>query len=370
MKSEIKGGQSSINNHLKSSHSSKSSIINGSNISSSSKRQSKEENNSTENNIDIVIPMLHKRNGFCINMDKNRILSQKKLVYDSLDDEEIIEDAVIDNFYFRPDDKIVLIIDSLILFLSFYCIIYKPLKLVLTNCNIKDTFSSLSFDNILNLFIDFIFICDLIINCFKAYYIFEEQLITRSEKIIFNYMKNYFIIDFISAIPYYSIIKLFAKENHKTLNNTISCSKYYNHEINDIYQILELLKLIKIIKCISKENIITNIIMNRLNRIPFFESRSILLNSIFMAILVLNLTACVHIFISCTTFPNWIVYKNLDTSPFIIIYFTSIYFLITTVTSVGYGDITGNSINEFIFQIILLIIGVIAYSWLISAISN
>ena len=370
VKSEIKGGQSSINNLLKSSHSYKSSIINESNISSSSKRQSKEGNNSIENNIDIDIPMFKRRNGFFINMDKYRTLSQKKLVYDSLDDEENIEDAVTDNFYFHPDDKIVLIIDSLILFLTIYCMAYKPLKLVLNNCDIKDTFTSLSFGNILNLFIDFIFICDLIINCFKAYYNFEEQLVTRSEKIIFNYMKNYFIIDFISAIPYYSIIKLIAKENHKTLNNTISCSKYYNHEINDIYQILELLKLIKMIKCISKENKVTNIITNKLNRIPFIESRSILLNSIFMAILILNLTACVHIFISCTAFPNWIIYKNLDTSPFIIIYFTSIYFLITTVTSVGYGDITGNSINEFIFQIILLIIGIIAYSWLISAISN
>ena len=183
-------------------------------------------------------------------------------------------------------------------------------------------------------------------------------------------MKKYFIIDFICAIPYYSIIKLVALKNNKTLTNTITCSKYYNHEINDIYQILELLKLIKMIKCVSKENIVTNMIMNNLNQITFFESWSFLLNSIFMAVLVLHLTACVHIFISCTTFPNWIVYQNLHTSHFIYIYLTSIYFLITTVTSVGYGDITGNSINEFIFQIFLLIIGIIAYSWLISEISN
>ena len=45
-------------------------------------------------------------------------------------------------------------------------------------------------------------------------------------------------------------------------------------------------------------------------------------------------------------------------------------FLITTITSVGYGDITGTGINEYIFQIFLLLIGIIAYSWLISSISN
>ena len=86
--------------------------------------------------------------------------------------------------------------------------------------------------------------------------------------------------------------------------------------------------------------------------------------------LILHLTACVHIFISCTAFPNWIIYKNLNESHFINIYLSSIYFLITTVTSVGYGDIIGNSFIEIIFQIILLLIGIVAYSWLISSLSN
>ena len=227
MKSDINGiGKgSSINSLLKSTYSFNSSNINRSIISSSSKRLSNNENSSSEKNIDIVIPKFKRRNGLFINMDKYRILSHKKLVYDSLDDEEIIEDAINDNFYFEPDDKIVLIIDSLILFLTIYCMFYKPLNLVLNNCNIRDTVTSLNFDNISNLFIDFIFICDLIINCFKAYYNFDEKNVTKSEKIIFNYMKKYFIIDFICAIPYYSIIKLVVLENHKTLNNAYSMLK-------------------------------------------------------------------------------------------------------------------------------------------------
>ena len=36
----------------------------------------------------------------------------------------------------------------------------------------------------------------------------------------------------------------------------------------------------------------------------------------------------------------------------------------------SYGDITGTGINEYIFQIFLLLIGIITYSWLISSISN
>ena len=369
MKSDVDGRRSSINCFLKSTHSFKNTVISRSKTASNAKRKAIDENNSPKDDIDIDIPIL-KRKVFYVNTEKFRILSHKKLIYDSLDDEEIMEDAINDNFYLHPEDKIVLIIDSLILFFTIFSMFYKPLKLVLNNCDIMDTITSLNFDNIANIFIDFIFICDLIINFFKAYYNFDEQLITRGDKIIFNYLKKYFIIDFICAIPFYSIIKVVTFKKHKTLITPISCSKYYNHEINDVYQIIELLKLLKMLKCISNENIIANIIINNLNQIAFFETWSFLLSNIFMTILVLHLTACVHIFISCTAFPNWIVYKNLQTSPFITIYLTSIYFLITTVTSVGYGDITGNSINEFIFQIFLLIIGIIAYSWLISAISN
>ena len=39
-------------------------------------------------------------------------------------------------------------------------------------------------------------------------------------------------------------------------------------------------------------------------------------------------------------------------------------------TTVGYGDITCCSFRERIFQVFLLIIGIIAYSWLISSLSN
>ena len=41
-----------------------------------------------------------------------------------------------------------------------------------------------------------------------------------------------------------------------------------------------------------------------------------------------------------------------------------------TLTTVGYGDITCSSLKERIFQLVLLIIGIIAYSWLISSFSS
>ena len=48
------------------------------------------------------------------------------------------------------------------------------------------------------------------------------------------------------------------------------------------------------------------------------------------------------------------------------IYLLSIYFVIVTITTVGYGDITGQTLPEILFQIFLLIIGTIDYSFAIS----
>jgi hypothetical protein len=292
------------------------------------------------------------------------------MIYDSLDDEELIEDAVVEHFYFKPNSFVIIIIDSLVLIFTFWSMIYKPLYLVLNNCDIQNTITSISFDNISNLFIDILFICDLIVNFFKAYYNFEEMLVTKSNLIFLHYIKGYFIVDLISAIPYYSIIKFIALNRYIKYGINPQCSKFYNHEITDSFQIVEILKLIKMMKCISRNNIVTNYLLNELNTFTFFDNWSYLIFNICIFFLLLHLTACIHIFISCTSYPNWIIRNNLNFSSFSAIYLTSIYFLITTVTSVGYGDIIGNTFTEFCFQIFILLVGIISYSWLISSLSN
>jgi len=42
----------------------------------------------------------------------------------------------------------------------------------------------------------------------------------------------------------------------------------------------------------------------------------------------------------------------------------------TTMTTVGYGDIAGVSLSEIIFQIIVLSVGITIYSWVVSNIGN
>ena len=82
------------------------------------------------------------------------------------------------------------------------------------------------------------------------------------------------------------------------------------------------------------------------------------------------MTTCMYIFIGKNNFPYWILKLDLQDESYINIYLASLYFSIMTITTVGYGDITGDTLPEIMFQIFLLIIGNFSYSFIISYFSN
>lgn len=52
------------------------------------------------------------------------------------------------------------------------------------------------------------------------------------------------------------------------------------------------------------------------------------------------------------------------------LYITSFYFTVTTIMTVGYGDITAFSMIERVICIFLMLIGVVAFSFATGAISS
>ena len=51
-------------------------------------------------------------------------------------------------------------------------------------------------------------------------------------------------------------------------------------------------------------------------------------------------------------------------------YLIGIYFTVTTITTVGYGDISASTTGERIMCIILMLIGVVSYSYAIGSLSS
>ncbi len=52
------------------------------------------------------------------------------------------------------------------------------------------------------------------------------------------------------------------------------------------------------------------------------------------------------------------------------LYLVGFYFTITTITTVGYGDMSGGTFTERIFCIALMIVGVVSYSFAISSLTS
>jgi len=304
------------------------------------------------------------------NKEKFRLLQHTGYVYDSLDDEEV-EDAInINNYYINPNSIYIFIFDSIITIISFYCLFYFPYYLA-HDSFIKKEY--INFKTILFYLIDTFYILDLIISFFRAYYNYDEILIKNIFDMSSHYVKNWFFIDFLAAIPFFSIIFFYEKKDkdiYKVFNNKNSSFSYFGVKINKIYYLLIINKLLKIFKCFSNNNRAFSKFIQILFKNDIIEEKSGLFLIIFILLAVCNFGTCVFIFIGRNSYPSWLNTIRFEETSFKSIYICSLYYLITTITTVGYGDIYGRTIQEIIFQIILLMIGTCTYSYLISSVSN
>jgi len=112
----------------------------------------------------------------------------------------MIERTIKKKFIIYPEDKYKIIWDVCITFVLVFSIVLIPLKLALEN-----DFSSTEWDIFL-IILDIFFAVDIILSFFTAFD--DEDFITNdSYKIIaINYLKTWFLIDFLSIIPFDYII--------------------------------------------------------------------------------------------------------------------------------------------------------------------
>ena len=291
--------------------------------------------------------------------ERNRKIFQVKHVYDSLEDSEENYNSCEDNFYISPETKIIFFFDFIIIVCLVICVIYIPLKISFH----KNNCISLNiFDKIMLNFIDIVFIIDLIIGFYRAYYNSELKLVNNIKSIINNYLSNYFLYDLISTLPscsfliyYYSDICLLYNNNNEYLFILLLCT----------------LKLFKYIK-IKNNNKFIERIYELFSKNFLTEKIYDILKMTLITFSILHLLVCCHIFIGFHFYPSWLflIRKNYSINNNVSIYIASLYFLITTLTTVGYGDVVCISFPERIFQLIELSLGVILYSYIVSKIGD
>ena len=282
-------------------------------------------------------------------------------LYDSSEEESEKEDQNVSlELYIDSESYFILIFDILIVFFTFYILIENPLKLAeRKNYIIKESTLCIVF----NIITEVLYILDLCFCFFKSYYNYEYKKITNINEIIFNYLTNDFFFDLIEAFPSYIICKNFC---YKNIDVNVELSGF---EIAmTIFQIVKVLKILKVLNI--KGNRAFELLHEKIGENYFFENLFNLFTFVFKIFSFLHILICIHIFLGWQSYPNWMNHINIIDENLRIKYISSFYFIIETMTTVGYGDIICISFIERCFQLILLSIGIVSYSFIITKFGN
>ena len=262
---------------------------------------------------------------------------------------------------FSPNSNFILFFDILIIIANLYSLIIIPLiiardkNILKTDSNPEELFKYLN---------DIIYIFDFLIGLVRGYYNYEMEIVRNNKKILIHYLKKDFLTDFIEAIPFYCLLRLFYRKD-VIFYNCYSDTKTFS------LKLLFFLKSFKIFKIMAKKkNKALEDFYRFLSVYYYLEKVVIFIIYFIIFILFIHLFICLHIFFALQKYPNWFSFVKNQNESFYTTYIASFYFLMTTMTTVGYGDIVCISLYERIFHIILLGIGTIVYSFIISKVGN
>lgn len=188
-----------------------------------------------------------------------------------------------------------------------------------------------SFDNI-PLFVD------IIINFFTS-----NSITFHFRQNAIEYIKTWLIFDIISILPLDLLFK--------------------NHSIN-LYLVAKLPKLLRTVKLLQNKNIY-NCLERVINTLKLNRNVISIIKLLFSFFYFNHLFACLFYLLARIRhfdYTTWIYHKGLLDRSNLEIYIWCLYWNLTTVTSVGYGNISAFSWEEKVYSIIIISIGVVMYS--------
>ncbi|XP_076223490.1 potassium voltage-gated channel protein ether a go-go isoform X6 [Nomia melanderi] len=244
--------------------------------------------------------------------------------------------------------------DWIILCLTFYTAIMVPYNVAFKNKTSEDV-SLLVVDSI----VDVIFFIDIVLNFHTTFVGPGGEVVSDPKVIRMNYLKSWFVIDLLSCLPY-------------------DVFNAFDHDEDGIGSLFSALKVVRLLRL--------GRVVRKLDRyLEYGAAMLILLLCFYM--LVAHWLACVWYSIGRSDADNGVQYSwlwklanvtqspysylwtNTSTAPELVagpsrrtMYVTALYFTMTCMTSVGFGNVAAETDNEKIFTICMMIIAALLYA--------
>ncbi|XP_055389302.1 potassium voltage-gated channel protein eag isoform X2 [Condylostylus longicornis] len=244
--------------------------------------------------------------------------------------------------------------DWVILCLTFYTAIMVPYNVAFKNKTSEDV-SLLVVDSI----VDVIFFIDIVLNFHTTFVGPGGEVVSDPKVIRMNYLKSWFIIDLLSCLPY-------------------DVFNAFDHDEDGIGSLFSALKVVRLLRL--------GRVVRKLDRyLEYGAAMLILLLCFYM--LVAHWLACIWYSIGRSDADNGVQYSwlwklaNVTQNPYSYIwsnetgipelvngpsrktmYVTALYFTMTCMTSVGFGNVAAETDNEKVFTICMMIIAALLYA--------
>lgn len=251
----------------------------------------------------------------------------------------------------HPNSVFLSIWNLLMILVLFYIAIISPFMLAFHDEVVWDSYFTI------DVLIDFFFLADLFLTFSSAYYNEENQLVHSRKEIAWNYAKGWLVLDSFSSMPF-GLIQAFLITNQSDTSRLFRLSR--------IPKLMRLSRLIKMMKNLNYFESIDFIISVNQRVIRFIRVLTGIGVSLHVAGCLWHVTARFENYSPNT----WVFrYGYLD-SDIWERYLVSLYWALTTLTTVGYGDITPYTTSEKILSMFWMIMAVYFISFSVGSLSS
>lgn len=247
--------------------------------------------------------------------------------------------------------------DCLMAFLLIYVCLVLPVRLSFSRSpEMFKADRSTDFEDqflMVDIICDTLLLMDIMVNFFSAYENVAGLLFSKRKDIAKQYLRSWFFVDLISVFPINR--NIFSLPNIDSENLTFNFTNYR------IWRIVRFIKLIRVFKLYDTiERLFSTLTLN-VDKIKIIKFAAFI-------ILFIHVTGCMwNALAELENNHTWLDIERSDSAPIAEKYVTAIYFGLTTLLTIGYGNIHPYGTTERAATIIWMFFGIIVYTYIFSA---